>query len=106
LFRGGVYLADIGLPKHKLVVIVSDDGINMGLRQPVVARITDNARDQTIETSVAVDAGVGGLNTESFILCHDLNTLEDKDFVTCYGRLPFEVMVDVERKLRIALRLD
>lgn len=106
LIRGGVYLADLGLSTHKPVLIVSDDGINMGLQEPIVARITENHRHRTTQTAVELDAGTAGLDTTSYVLCHDLSTLTAADFVTYFGKLDEVAMFDVERKLKIALRLD
>jgi mRNA-degrading endonuclease toxin of MazEF toxin-antitoxin module len=105
LARGGVYLADLGEIGNKTVLIVSEDGINLGLREPVVARITDEPRERSIRSVVELDAGTAGLDQISYVLCHDLTTLEERDFITMLGMLPTVNLFQVEDKLRVALRL-
>ncbi len=106
LLRGGIYLADIGGGLHKTVLIVSDDGINIGLKQPIVARVSDNSRDRSTQTAVELDAGEAGLDRISYVLCHDLYTLDAADFITYFGAIPIEKLFEVERRLRLALRLE
>lgn len=92
---------------HKTALVVSDDGINMGMNEPVVARITDKDRHREMSTSVWIPVGtIQELRNDSWVLCHDLTTLLEEDFITHLGVLPFDLMEEVERKLKIALRLD
>ena len=50
-------------------------------------------------------AQVENLPETSFVLCHDLTTLDERDLVTFLGQLPIELMFEVERKLRVVFRL-
>ena len=100
-----MYLVDLPIGA-KPYVVVSEDGINLGLGQPIAARVTTNPRDREIRTAVELDDRLTGLDEISYVLCHDLATFEGSDFMAQLGRVPYDKMVEIERKLRLALRIE
>lgn len=103
--RGGVYrvsLPDIG---QKLALVVSWDAINRGLRRPIIARITSIARQRSLPTHVELQPGEGGVQTTSYVLCHDLLTLREEYFGEQIGFLPVKRLLEVEAALQRALDL-
>jgi mRNA-degrading endonuclease toxin of MazEF toxin-antitoxin module len=87
-------------------LIVSADEINLGLRQPVVARVTSTARPRAVRTYVPLAAGEAGLEAESFVLCHDLTTLPTEAVGLRLGRLSRRRMLEVDAALRRGLALE
>lgn len=106
--RAEVWVADLGEDiGHKPVLVISEDGINIGLHQPIVARVTAQERERSIRTAVTVEPSVfNGLDEDSWVLCHDLTTLREKDFSHKVGELTQLEMERVAQGLRLALRLD
>ena len=88
----------------KPVLVVSSNPVNRGM-QPIVAQVTRTDRPRMLPTYVALEPGEGGVEVRSFILCHELATLEDDDIAEQpWGpMIPLEKLVAVERALMIAL---
>jgi mRNA-degrading endonuclease toxin of MazEF toxin-antitoxin module len=64
--RGFIYSAELeGLDERKLVLIVSWDAINEGMRQPICALVTSNDRERALPTYVELDVGEGGVTKPS-----------------------------------------
>jgi mRNA-degrading endonuclease toxin of MazEF toxin-antitoxin module len=103
--RGGLYYADFPGVGDKLVVVVSWHAINRGLRSPIVCLVTSTARERSIPTAVPLPAGAAGNESDSWILCHEIATLDAEDFRRELGRIPPTVLVQVEHALRHALDL-
>jgi mRNA-degrading endonuclease toxin of MazEF toxin-antitoxin module len=101
--RGGVYYAD--LEGDRTVLVVSADAVSHGLRSPIVCQITRRDRDRSLPTYVFVEAGTGGLPHDSYVLCHELATLDEADFRRQLGVVSAPTMVQVEIALRRALDL-
>lgn len=103
--RGAVWTArlpDIGL---KPVVIVSDRAVTLALH-PIVARITSVERQRAIPTAVAIEPGeVEGLQERSYVLCHDLVTLNDGDLAKRLGIVPAQRLLDIENRLAFVFRI-
>jgi mRNA interferase MazF len=103
--RGSVWFADIPRVGRKPVVVVSWDVVSR-LLKPVVARVTARGRRRTLPTFVELAPGEAGLERRSYVLCHDLLTLDRSRFDgEPVGELPAGKMVEVERALRMALDL-
>ena len=99
--RGFIYdahLPDVSEPKPALVV--SSDAVNRGM-SPVVAQVTTTERVRMLPTSVVLQAGEGGVDRRSYVLCHELVTLdEDQLAEDPWGpRIPLAKLIAVERAL-------
>ena len=99
--RGEVYYAD--LAGDRAVLIVSGDAVNEGLGSPIVCQITRTDRERTLPTYVFVEAGgEGGLPDDSYILCHEIATIDESDMRRRLGRVSTVTMVQVEVALLAA----
>lgn len=105
ILRGGLYFAHLPGLGDKPVLVVSWNALNMGLRSPVVCRVTRTERERSFPTYVHVSAGEGGLSEDSYVLCHDLTTIRSKDLRRQIGMLPVAAMRRVEFALRRTLDL-
>jgi len=103
--RGSLYFADLDGLGDKRVLVVSWDAINQGMRSPIVCLVTPTARARALPTDVHIPAGVGGMELDSWVLCHEISTLDEDDFRREIGELPAPLLVDVEAALRRALDL-
>lgn len=104
--RGYIYdgfLRDVpGEPKP--VLVVSSDAVNRGM-QPIVVQVTQTERARSLRTYVALEPGEGGVRVRSYILCHEIATLDDADIAEePWGpMIPLQKIVAVERALMEAL---
>jgi mRNA-degrading endonuclease toxin of MazEF toxin-antitoxin module len=92
--------------ERKRVLVISWNAVNGGLRQPVCAVITDEERDRSLPTYVELEPNEsgGGVARRSFILCHALHTLTERDLdAHPLGRIPGYKMLEVEAALARAL---
>jgi mRNA-degrading endonuclease toxin of MazEF toxin-antitoxin module len=97
--RGAVWTARIPEVGIKPVVILSDQTVTLALR-PIVARITRVERPRTVPTSVALASGeIEGLPEHSYILCHDLMTMQDGGLVEHLGAVSRERIIEIEDRL-------
>jgi mRNA-degrading endonuclease toxin of MazEF toxin-antitoxin module len=103
--RGAVWTARLPGIGSKPVVIVSDRAVTLALR-PIVARITSVERQRAVATAVAIEPGeVDGLRERSYVLCHDLTTLNDGDLVERLGAVPTQRLLDIENRLAFVFRI-
>lgn len=88
----------------KPVLVVSSNAVNRGM-QPIVVQVTTTARQRTLPTYVVLDPGEGGVVEESYVLCHEIATLDDGDLSeNPWGpMIPPEKLFAVERALMVAL---
>lgn len=109
--RGGIYFANLGERiGRKRVLVVSYEGINRGLRQPVCALITSRDRERSLATYVVIeptDTNTGkGVRETSYVLCHYLLTLSEEAIDDePEGVLSAFKMIEVRDSLRVALDL-
>ncbi len=97
--RGAVWTARIPEVGIKPVVILSDQTITIALR-PIAARITSVERLRTVPTSVALAPGeVEGLAEHSYILCHDLMTVQSGALIEHLGEVSRERIIEIEDRL-------
>jgi mRNA interferase MazF len=106
ILRGGLYYAHLPGVGDKPVLVVSWNALNLGLRSPVVCRVTRTERERAIPTYVYLSAGEGGLAEDSYVLCHELTTIRAEDLRREIGMLPVPLMRRVELALRRTLDLD
>jgi mRNA-degrading endonuclease toxin of MazEF toxin-antitoxin module len=104
--RGYIYSGFLrDLPNDpKPVLVVSSNAVNRGL-QPIVAQVTSTQRVRMLPTYVVLEPGEGGLDVRSFVLCHELATLDEEDISEePWGPIiPPQKLVAVERALMEAL---
>lgn len=88
----------------KPILVVSSNAVNRGM-QPIVVQVTSSVRDRMLPTYVVLEAGEGGVRTRSYVLCHELATLDDEDVAEApWGpMIPPQKLVAVERALMEAL---
>jgi mRNA-degrading endonuclease toxin of MazEF toxin-antitoxin module len=88
----------------KPVLVVSADPVNRGL-QPIVAQVTTTERARALPTCVVLEPGEGGVSQRSWVLCHELATLDDADIAERpWGpMIPHHKLIQVERALMSAL---
>lgn len=104
--RGFIYdgfLRDVpGEPKP--VLVVSSNAVNRGM-QPIVVHVTQTEQVRALPTYVVLEPGEGGVRVRSYILCHEIATLEDADIAQePWGpMIPPRKIVAVERALMEAL---
>jgi mRNA-degrading endonuclease toxin of MazEF toxin-antitoxin module len=103
--RGGLYFAALPGVADKRVLVVSWNAINHGLRSPIVCLVTSQARERSLPTDVQIPAGEAGMDEDSWILCHEIATLDAEDFRREIGVLSTPLLVQVEAALRQALDL-
>jgi mRNA interferase MazF len=86
------------------VLVVSSDAVNRGL-QPVVVQVTTTERVRMLPTYVTLEPGEGGVRQKSYVLCHEIATLDDEDLAEQpWGpMIPARKLVAVERALMTAL---
>jgi mRNA-degrading endonuclease toxin of MazEF toxin-antitoxin module len=102
IVRGGIYYADYGAG-DRTVLVVSWDAINHGMRSPIICQVTKTERERNLPTFVAIPAGEAGLEYDSYVLCHELLTLDLEDFRREVGMLSVPRLIEVEVALRRAL---
>lgn len=103
--RGAVWTARLPGIGPKPVVIISDRAVTLALH-PIVARITSVERQRAVPTAVAIEPGeVDGLRERSYVLCHDLATLNDGDLVERLGAVPTQRLLDIENRLAFVFRI-
>jgi len=103
--RGSVWFVDLPGIGDKPALIVSWQPIQNALSAAIVARITSVAKSRSLPTSVALDAGEGGLQQPGYVLCHDLVTINRHSFRRHSGALTTPRLLEVEDALRQALDL-
>lgn len=104
--RGYIYdgfLRDVP-DEPKPVLVVSANAVNRGM-QPIVVQVTQTERVRALPTYVVLKPGEGGVRVRSYILCHEIATLDDADIAEePWGpMIPLQKIVAVERALMEAL---
>jgi mRNA interferase MazF len=107
-----VWWADLGSPRgsapalRRPVVVVSADFVNRSaIRTVSVVGLTSNLRWAAAPGNVLIAAGVAGLLQESVANVTQLQTIERSDLDGKLGKLPRQVMRDIDGGLRRVLDL-
>ena len=109
--RGEMYWADldpvIGSEQgfRRPVLIIQNDIGNTYSPTTIVAAITASLSSKVYPTEVRVPAGTGGLRKASSVLLDQLKTIDKRRLEEFIGRLGPEVMVKVDRGLKLSLAL-
>lgn len=110
--RGQIYWLDLGEPKgsapalRRPALIISDDRYNASaLRTVTVAVLTSNMRRASQPGNVAVPAELSGLDRDSVVNVTQLATVDRSELSHKCGRLPTELMAQVDAGLSRALSL-
>lgn len=108
ILRGQIWLIDLGDPIgheaawRRPALVVSDDPANRhGLA--VVCPVGSSRRDYP--TRVEVESGLSGLDQVSYVQCEQVRTVSSARLVHRLGSADLVVMAEVERALRLLLRL-
>lgn len=113
--RGEIYWADL-VPRsgseqsgRRPVLLISHDGFNQvaAWRSIIVVPITTAASQaKRGPTVVELPGGVGGLARTSFVVCHQVTTLDRAKLTRKLGTLPPELLREVEQGLKAAMDFD
>ena len=109
--RGEMYWADldpvIGSEQgfRRPVLIIQNNIGNTYSPTTIVAAITASLSSKVYPTEVRVPAGTGGLRKASSVLLDQLKTIDKRRLEEFIGRLGPEVMVQVDRGLKLSLAL-
>ena len=90
------------------VVIVSHDGFNLTPTWNsllVVPVTTSTLQAKRLPTIVLVPEGVGGLQQQSSVVCHQVTTLDRSKIGPLIGVLPSEYMTQIGDALKRAMEL-
>jgi mRNA interferase MazF len=108
--RGEVWWAELGVPGgsepgfRRPFLVVSDDAFNRSKLATVIGvALTSNTRLAGIPGNVAVPQGVGGLSRESVVNVTQVVTLDRDHLATRIGRLPDDLLREVDAGLRLVL---
>ena len=113
--RGDVFLADLH-PRsgseqrgRRPVIVVSRDSFNMaaGWQSVIVVPCSTSPNQRRRGPTVALlPAGVGGLESDSVALCHQITTLDRSKLMVHLGTLSPAEMADIEQGILAAVNLD
>lgn len=110
--RGQIWWADLGEPQGSVpgyrrpVLIVQGNSYNFSRINTVLALvITRNLALRNMPGNVFVAAGDSGLPKDSVVNVSQVVTLNKSDLLECAGRLPLELMLEVDHGLRRVLGL-
>jgi len=111
-FRGMVVLAELDpvagheQGKSRSCVIVQNDIGNRYASTTVVVPLTDAVHiSKPSPIYVLVKAGDGGTTKDSYVLCDQIRTVDQRRFRRIFGALAPETMAAVDRALLISLGL-
>ena len=107
-----MWWADLGSPKgsapalRRPVIVVSADFVNRSaIRTVSVVGLTSNVRWAGAPGNVLIATGIAGLTKESVANVTQLQTIERSDLDDKLGKLPRQVMRDIDAGLRRVLDL-
>ena len=110
LRRGDVVLADFsaapGTPieKSRPAVVVQNDVGNRYAPMTIIVPVRRDA-GKGLPVHVVVARGTGGLDKDSIVDCGILWTVNSRDLGPCLGRLPPNVLAQVDAALKVSLGL-
>lgn len=109
--RGEVWLATLdpvrGSEQAGLrpVLIVQVDPMNEFLRTVVIVPFTTNLKWEQFPFCVLINAGEGGLHSDSVALCHQIRVCDKSRLLQRLGQLSDNSLKRVEQALRFTLGL-
>ena len=107
--KGDVYLANLNpvvgseQAGTRPVVLVQNSVLNRITRTVVVVPFTSNLRRAELPSAVLIPKGEGGLNQDSFALCHQVRVLDQSRLTARLGRLADEWIVKIDETLAFVL---
>ena len=110
--RGDVWLMDFGAVQGseqagmRPALVLQDDTLNTWLRTVVIVPFTTNLRWGRFPFCVAVNAGEGGLVSDSVALCHQVRVCDRARLQRRLGQLDPEALSKMEEALHVALGLS
>jgi mRNA interferase MazF len=109
--RSEIWMTDFGPPSGpeqagvRPAVIVQDDAVSQGLATVIVVPLTTKTKRLTIETTLFIPAGEGGLPQDSVVLCHQVQVRGKVRLLSYVGVLSHARMQEVEDGVLKALGL-
>ena len=89
--------------KSRPCLVVQSDLLNKYSQVTIVAPITGSENIKGGPTYVPIHQGEAGLPKDSFVVCHQLRTVDESRFGKVYGRAKPETMRKVVEALHIVL---
>ena len=110
--RGEIWWADLPEPQgsepgfiRPVVVVQSDRFNDTDVRTTIVAIITSNLRLANMPGNVLVEQSQSPLRRDSVVNVSQMTTVDKSSLVERIGRLPNELMSNVESGIRLVLGL-
>jgi mRNA interferase MazF len=112
LFRGMVVLVELDpvvgheQGRTRPCVVVQNDVGNRYSSTTVIVPLTDAAHvKKPSPIYVLIKKGDGGVTKDSYVLCDQIRTVDQRRFRSVFGSLAPETMLEVDRALLISLGL-
>lgn len=105
--RGEIYFADLDDPPYgheqgqrRPVVILQRNEYNNAAKTVVAVPFTTTLKTARLPSSVLVEAGNGGLTSDSVALCHQIRVLDKRRLdPNPLGKLPSPILDLIEQKV-------
>jgi mRNA interferase MazF len=101
--RGEVWLADLNPIRGseqagiRPILVFQNDTINAFTSTVLTIPFTTNLRRAALPSCVRVDAGEGGLSSDSVALCHQLRVLDTARLIRRLGAVSVQTMLSIEQ---------
>jgi len=112
--RGNIYIAEL-MPRSgseqtgiRPVVILSHNALNKidTWRSIIVVPVTTSSSQAGKGlTVIFIPHGTGGLDRDSYVLCHQITTIDKSKLTKYIGDLPENIITQIERGVKIAIDL-
>lgn len=110
--RGEIYWADLAEPRgsapgyRRPVVVIQADPFNASrLTTTICVALTSNLDRARVPANVVVPRVASGLGSDSVALVTSIVTVDEADLDGPVGKLPFDLISDIDRGLRTVLDL-
>lgn len=109
--RGEVWLVNFGDPSGpeqagvRPAIVLQNDLLNPYVETSIVVPLTTKTKRLTIPTTVFLPAGEAGLPEDSVALCHQVQVRGKVRFLSQYGTLSPERLIEVQNAVLDALDL-
>jgi mRNA interferase MazF len=111
IHRGDVVLCDlnpvIGTEQAGIrpVVVLQIDRANAASPHTIIAPFTTKIRQALLPSHVLVPAGVGGLSSDSVLLCEQIRVIDKRRILKVLGHLDISYLDEIAKALRVILGL-
>jgi len=111
IYRGDIVLCDlnpvIGTEQAGIrpAVILQIDQANIASPHTIIAPFTTKIKRCLLPSHVFVPAGVGGLKSDSVLLCEQIRVIDKRRIVEVFGHLDESYLKEIEKALHSILGL-